>query len=73
MDILFLVKGENCCNQLILLYEYTCSVGFDIVKETINADEDSTLDDPAFGFNYTSPGADRYKINLVPPEHRWIW
>jgi len=45
----------------------TCSVGFDIVKETINADEDSTLDDPAFGFyNYTSPGADRYKINLVP-------
>jgi hypothetical protein len=45
----------------------TCSVGFDIVKETINADEDSTLDDPAFGFyNYTSPGADRYKINLAP-------
>lgn len=41
-------------------------VGFKIKRELITAEEDSTLKDPAFGFyNFNSPGADRYKIDLV--------
>ena len=31
----------------------TCSIGFDVIKSTVDADDDSTLNDPAFGFyNY---------------------
>ena len=45
----------------------TCSIGFDINKITVDADDDSTLNDPAFGFyNYNSPGADRFKITFTP-------
>ena len=40
-------------------------VGFDIVEEIINADEDPDLNDNAKGFtNYAAPGADRLKISL---------
>lgn len=39
--------------------------GLDIVESTIDADEDTTLLDPALGsYNYNAPGADRYKIYL---------
>ncbi len=45
----------------------TCSIGFDVIKTTVDADDDSTLNDPAFGFyNYNSPGADRFKITFTP-------
>ena len=45
----------------------TCSIGFDVIKSTVDADDDSTLNDPAFGFyNYNSPGADRFKITFTP-------
>ncbi len=42
----------------------TASVGFEITKSIVNATEDPTLNDPAFGFNnFNAPGADRFKIN----------
>ena len=38
-------------------------VGFDIVEEIINANEDPDLNDNAKGFtNYAAPGADRLKL-----------
>lgn len=43
----------------------SASVGFNIVREIVTADQDETLKDPSFGFfNFNSPGADRYKITL---------
>lgn len=39
------------------------SVGFNVVKTTVNSVQDPSLNDPAFGFNnYNSPGSDRFKI-----------
>ena len=41
------------------------SVGFRIEREIVTADQDETLKDPSFGFyNFNSPGADRYKVEL---------
>lgn len=40
-------------------------IGYTINREIVTAADDTTLNDPANGFyNYTAPGADRYKINL---------
>jgi len=40
-------------------------VGFDILEEIINSDDDSSLNDNAKGFtNYAAPGADRLKISV---------
>ena len=40
-------------------------VGFDVVEEIINSDEDESLNDNAKGFtNYSAPGADRLKISV---------
>ena len=40
-------------------------VGFDIVEEVINSDQDQSLNDNAKGFtNYAAPGADRLKISV---------
>ena len=40
-------------------------VGFDIVEEVINANDDPSLFDNAKGFtNYAAPGADRFKISV---------
>ena len=39
-------------------------VGFDVVEEIVNADQDESLNDNAKGFtNYAAPGADRLKIS----------
>jgi len=39
--------------------------GLKIVESVVDADDDSTLLDPAIGsYNYAAPGADRYKIDL---------
>ena len=44
----------------------TTRVGFDVVRDTVTAEEDSTLKDPAIGSsNYNAPGGDRYKIDLM--------
>jgi hypothetical protein len=41
-------------------------VGFLVNEEIITSDDDDTLLDPAQGaFNYTAPGADRYKLSTV--------
>lgn len=41
------------------------SVGFKINREVVTSSEDETLRDPSFGFyNFNSPGADRYRIDL---------
>ena len=40
-------------------------VGFDIIEEIVNSDQDQTLNDNAKGFtNYAAPGADRLKISV---------
>ena len=40
-------------------------VGFDIVEEVVNANDDPSLFDNAKGFtNYAAPGADRFKISV---------
>ena len=44
----------------------TTRVGFVVNRQFISSEEDETLKDPAFGFyNYSAPGADRYKIDLA--------
>lgn len=41
-------------------------VGFDISKDIVAADDDSSLLDPAFGSpNFNAPGADRFRIRLL--------
>ena len=55
--------------SLIILDPYNNTpsfrVGFDIVEEIINANEDSSLYDNAKGFsNFAAPGADRFKISV---------
>ena len=56
--------------QMIILDKYgttpSYKVGFDIVQSVVSADDDISLLDNALGTpNFTAPGADRYKINLV--------
>ena len=46
----------------------SCVIGFDVVETIVDFVDDTTLLDPAQGsYNYTAPGADRYKayLNLV--------
>jgi hypothetical protein len=57
-------------DQILVLDAYgntpSYKVGFDIVEETVTADEDDSLNDNAKGFsNYAAPGADRFKITAV--------
>jgi hypothetical protein len=41
-------------------------IGYRINREIVTSSDDPTLNDPARGYyNYTAPGADRYKISLV--------
>jgi hypothetical protein len=43
----------------------TTRVGFKANKSFVTAAEDESLNDPAFGYyNYSAPGADRFKIDL---------
>lgn len=43
----------------------TTRIGFSTVKSFVTATDDTTLNDPAFGFyNYAAPGSDRYSIDL---------
>jgi len=44
----------------------TCSIGFSKSKSFVAAEDDSSLNDPAYGYyNYAAPGSDRYKVDLV--------
>lgn len=56
--------------QTILLDQYgvnpSYKVGFDVIETIVTADEDASLYDNAQEFsNYTAPGADRLKIDLI--------
>ena len=56
-------------DQIIILSKYTVDpsveVGFNIIQSIIDENDDLSLLDNALGYpNYTSPGADRYKIQL---------
>jgi hypothetical protein len=43
----------------------TTRIGFVVNRQFISSEDNETLKDPAFGFyNYSAPGADRYKIDL---------
>jgi hypothetical protein len=43
----------------------TARIGFKVIETTVTPEEDTTLLDPAQGtYNYTAPGAHRYKIAL---------
>lgn len=66
------VRGifTNISNQSIILEQYSTNpsykVGFDIIERIVTSDEDDSLFDNARSFsNYTAPGADRLKIELL--------
>lgn len=68
----YFVRGifANVDTQTILLDQYginpSYKVGFDVVEKIVNSNEDSTLFDNAKGFtNFSAPGADRFKLELV--------
>lgn len=43
----------------------SASVGYQINRNIVTSEDDGTLKDPSFGFyNFNSPGADRYKVDL---------
>jgi len=51
----------------------TTRVGFNVNRQFITSEEDETLKDPAFGFyNYSAPGADRYKIDLEITQYPFV-
>lgn len=57
-------------NQTVVLGKYTTTptvkVGFVVQEDIISSQDDETLLDPAQGsYNYTAPGADRYKLTTV--------
>ena len=71
-DGVYFVRGNfvSVKTQRILLDQYgsapSYKIGFDIVESIVSADEDISLYDNAKGFsNYTAPGADRLKIELI--------
>lgn len=63
-------KFVNHATQTIILSKYSnlpsIKVGFQIVEDTVSAEDDQTLLDPAQGsFNYAAPGADRYQVTTT--------
>lgn len=57
-------------SQTIILEKFSETpnkkVGFLLTEDIVTSDDDETLLDPAQGaFNYTAPGADRYKLSTV--------
>jgi hypothetical protein len=66
------VRGifANVLNQSLILEQYNTNpsykIGFDIIEKIVNSDEDESLFDNARSFtNYTAPGADRLKLELI--------
>lgn len=72
---IYYLDGYFCLNEPQTLAPYsitgayrefnnpTVSVGFDVTKTIIDASDDSSLNDPANGFNnFNAPGADRFRI-----------
>ena len=70
-DGVYFIRGVfvDVSKQKIVLDPYnnepSYRVGFDVVEEIINSDEDESLNDNAKGYtNYAAPGADRLKISV---------
>jgi len=71
-DGVYFARGHfvSVKEQRILLDQYSSSpsykIGFNVVESIVSSDDDSSLLDNAKGFsNYTAPGADRLKIELI--------
>ena len=48
----------------------TTRIGFSVAKYFVTASDDTTLNDPAFGFyNYAAPGSDRFVIELTATQN----
>jgi len=69
---IFFIRGYfiKTQSQRIVTSQYDPSasykVGFDVLESLVNVDEDVSLSDNASGFtNYSAPGADRFKLNLI--------
>ena len=67
----YFIRGSfvDVPSSLIILDPYSINpsyrVGFEIIEEIVNANEDSSLFDNAKGFtNFAAPGADRFKITV---------
>jgi len=59
-------------SQVRLYDNPTSRVGFNVSREFITSEEDETLKDPSFGFyNYSAPGADRYKIGMTITQYQF--
>ena len=59
-------------SQVRLYNNPTSRVGFNVSREFITSEEDETLKDPSFGFyNYSAPGADRYKIGMTITQYQF--
>lgn len=62
---------SGSASNAVRLYDNpTSRVGFNVTKSFVDADADSTLNDPAYGsYNYNAPGADRFKIDLTMAQY----
>jgi flagellar basal body rod protein FlgC len=71
-DGVYFIRGifANVNTQTILLDQYGTSpsyrVGFTVVESVVTSDDDPDLYDNAQGFsNFSAPGADRFKLDLI--------
>ena len=69
---MYFIRGTfvDVSDSLIVLDPYnnepSYRVGFDIIEEIVNSDQEPELNDNAKGFtNYAAPGADRLRIRLT--------
>jgi len=61
----FFVKAPKQSVSVSISPNEKKSIGYNVVEELISSSDDSTLLDPASGsYNFTAPGADRFKISL---------
>ena len=67
----YFIRGTfvDVSKSLVILEPYSNKpsyrVGFEILEEIINSNDDTSLNDNAKGFtNYAAPGADRFKISV---------
>jgi hypothetical protein len=67
----YFIRGYflNVDDQVLILDPHSNNpsyrVGFNVIEDVVNSDEDDTLTDNAQGFNnYAAPGADRFRITV---------
>ena len=63
----------NTGSQVRLYESPTTSIGFTVGKSFVTATDDTSLNDPAFGFyNYAAPGSDRFKIDMTLSQRGFV-